>query len=362
MLIGAVVLALVGCREETSEHDAAPVRGLKTHLVTHVDPETTRNFPSVLQPQTITSLAFEVSGRLDDLSLAVGQQVARDEIIASLDERSFQLQLDNARAVVAQTEATLASAAENLARQETLLQSGTVTNVSVDTARTEVETQQATLAQARASESAAVEDLARTDLRAPFDGIINSVDVTAFATVGAGVPIASIYSSEAFEAAFTVSFDVVNRLVVGTPVKVTLADNTSIMLEGIVAELGSRAETVSSFPVVVQLQESHPLLKAGMAVEVSLALPLPEQAGFEIPLTSLILDGEAVSESAEGELAVFVYDPDTATVTRRPVIGAGIRGNNVLIVEGLSPGDRIASAGVSFLREGQQVELLDAAD
>ncbi|NNK79810.1 MAG: efflux RND transporter periplasmic adaptor subunit, partial [Litoreibacter sp.] len=50
---------------------------------------------------------------------------------------------------------------------------------------------------------------------------------------------------------------------------------------------------------------------------------------------------------------------DNTTVTRRTVTVGGVQQNSIIVLEGLEPGDIIASAGVSFLREGQKVKLLD---
>ena len=57
-------------------------------------------------------------------------------------------------------------------------------------------------------------------------------------------------------------------------------------------------------------------------------------------------------------MEIFVFDPPTGTVRRRAIRVGGVRENALIAVDGLQPGDRVASAGVSFLREGQKVKLL----
>jgi hypothetical protein len=44
------------------------------------------------------------------------------------------------------------------------------------------------------------------------------------------------------------------------------------------------------------------------------------------------------------------------------VMVAGVRENSLLIVDGLNAGERVASAGVSFLRDGQKVKLLAGSE
>ena len=99
-----------------------------------------------------------------------------------------------------------------------------------------------------------------------------------------------------------------------------------------------------------------------MAVEASIDYPLPTQQGFTLPLSALIKDGLSGSPGDGQQPAsagVFVFDPASSTVRRRQVTVGGIRENMLVVTEGLAVGDLVASAGVSFLKEGQEVRLLD---
>ena len=73
--------------------------------------------------------------------------------------------------------------------------------------------------------------------------------------------------------------------------------------------------------------------------------------GFMIPLAA------ALAEADDG-FSVFVYEPDTSTVHKRPIQTGGVGDNTVAVLEGLAEGDIIATAGVSFLRDGQTVTLV----
>ena len=363
-MLAAVALLVAACGEQSEgTGDAAePVRGLVTTVVRSAEQTTIRRYPGVLEPGEITSLSFEVTGKLGRLDLSVGQRVSEGELLAELDSERFLVAIENRSAAVEEAAAALAQAEENLTRSEELLQRGAGTRVTRDQDRTEVTIRRAQHTQAEKDLATAQEDLTDTRLYAPFDGIINSVDVESFATVSAGTLITSLYEGTSYEVSFSVNFDTVGQLVVGTPAAVRMADDPEVVLNAVISELGERADTVSSFPVVVTLEEDSSFIRAGMAVEVSFEFKLPAAAGYLIPISAAIPEGQipdGAGPNAIVPVTMYVYDPETATVRRREVVTAGMRENKFLIIDGLEEGEHVAVAGVSFLREGMTVRLLE---
>ncbi|MEO1681075.1 MAG: efflux RND transporter periplasmic adaptor subunit [Pseudomonadota bacterium] len=363
-LIAMVAAILDSCApnaEDAAEFEQ-PVRGLITRVVEAEEDTTVRRYPGVLEPGEVNVLSFEVGGRLGRLDLAVGQRVAEGELLASLDAAAFFVTLENRRASVEEAQVALEQAQENYERSEALLQSGAITRVRRDEDETEFQTAQARLTQAEQDLASAQEDLEDADLHAPFDAIVNSVDADSFATVAAGEAVLSVYSEADYEVSFSVNFEVASQLVVGKEATVRLADDPDVALAATVRELGERAETVSSFPVVVRLEETDPLIKPGMAVEVSFEFDLPGDRGFLIPISAAIPEGEIPDTAGTPRptpLLLYVFDPESSTVKRREVTFAGLRENHLVVIEGLSPGERVAVAGVSFLRDGMEVKLVD---
>ena len=152
-----------------------------------------------------------------------------------------------------------------------------------------------------------------------------------------------------------------NRIAVGKKAIIRLADDPEIALPAHVSELGSRADSVSAFPVVVALDETNDLLKAGMALEITLEFPIPRGVGYTLPLTVLPMGGGIDvpdDPSQPGRSELYVFDEVSGTVKLRSVLVGGIRNNKLIVVDGVSPGDRVACAGVPFLRDGMKAKLL----
>ena len=60
----------------------------------------------------------------------------------------------------------------------------------------------------------------------------------------------------------------------------------------------------------------------------------------------------------QGTATVFLYDGGSSTVKKHTIKAVGVRDNRLIVTEGLGAGDIIASAGVSYLSDGQKVKLL----
>ena len=127
--------------------------------------------------------------------------------------------------------------------------------------------------QARRALEVARAGRADTVLRAPFDAVVNTVEVQGFANVPAGQPIVTLYEEGGFEAPVLVSYEVASALTLGDPAEVVPADRPVMAVPGAVSEIARRAPAVSSFPVVVTLEETDAGLRSGMAVEALLDLP-----------------------------------------------------------------------------------------
>ena len=105
VLSAMVVLGLQGCGDKKQEATEQPVRGLRAYKVAAKAESRIRRFPSVLQPADVSSLAFEIGGQLKAVTLTVGQKVQLGEVLAEIDPRSLQTQVDQASRRAAGTSA-----------------------------------------------------------------------------------------------------------------------------------------------------------------------------------------------------------------------------------------------------------------
>jgi len=351
-----VLLSLLGCGEKKQQGEEQPVRGLRAFKVSATAESRIRRFPSVLQPADISLMSVEIAGQLKEINLEAGQKVELGELLAELDPRSLQAQVEQASAGVRQAEAQLANAQADFQRKDELLKRGVTTQATFDQSKAALVTAQAQLEQARRQSDLSIHNLDRSKLLAPFKGMIAGVEVKSFAQVAAGQPIVTLYSDDRFEMSFLVPVSIFQSLKLGQHVQIEVPDLPGRPLEGEIKELGSKAEQVSAFPVVVATENSIPGLYAGMSVEVAVEEPLlGGTTGFLLPISSLAPQG---GKDLKGAGTVFVYDAATSRVKRHNVTLGGVRDNSLIVTSGLQAGDIVAMAGVSYLFDEQKVTLL----
>ncbi|MAK44667.1 MULTISPECIES: efflux RND transporter periplasmic adaptor subunit [unclassified Spongiibacter] len=360
-LFFAVVISalLIGCAKPADNREMPP-RGLKVYQVMDSAKMVQRRFPSVLAAHDETQLSFDIGGQLGQVELQEGQRVARGELLLQLDTARIALHRQDAKAALAQAQAGYQNARSNFTRHEAMWQQRVIPRARYDDAEAALATAAAQLERAEQGLALAEENLRKSALRAPFDGIVANVRAKAFATVAAGQTLLTLYSENAFEVAFSVPSSVINSMSVGQAVAVQMAELGDVQFEGQISEVGSRAASVSAFPVVAVLDAVPQTLRVGMSAEVIADIALPaDYRGFLLPLNCLVFDNASRLTAKHFEALVYVYDAASQSVVARPVTVSEVRGNEVIVSKGLSAGDRVAAAGVSYLRDGMKVKLLE---
>ena len=368
VIASVFAVLLAGCLPAgEAETESETIRTVRTQIVGWTDPVSTRRFPAVLQPSQITPLAFDVGGRLGPVTLQIGQEVEAGDILATVEAQDATLRVQQAQAALAEAQVTSRNAQEEAERQQQLFQRGVVSAAARDRAVTSAQQADARVDQQARSLELVTESASDTALRAPFDGVVNTIEVQNFGTVAAGQPVVTLYQDNGLRATILVNYEMASELTLGREVTVMPDNGSQEPLRATVTEIARRAPAVSSFPVVVSLDETRPDLRPGMAVEVNITFDLPETLrGMPVPLSALATQRPAHLHDADNRTAdVFVYSAGqggTGTVEPRQVRIGAVVDDLLILTDGVEPGERIVTAGVPFLHPGQTVRLEQDVD
>jgi RND family efflux transporter MFP subunit len=356
----ALLAALAGCRQEAPPQELPP-RAIRWARVTGSLAGQQRVISGVVTAIDDTSLAFEVGGTVDTVEVELGDSVESGQVLARLDPEPFQLAVSDAEAALAEASAMQALARSTLSRY---VEAGkAVAQQEVDRARAmqKARDQQVEAAQARLDLTR--RDLRRSVLMAPFQGTISVRVIEPAMTMGPGETAFELDSEESgLRVEVLMPETLIARVHQGDEASVSFpsagepgSDAGTRRFPAVVSEVGTRAGAGNAFPVRADLLESPPGLRPGMTAEVRFSILRGEEGlaleGFLIPIAA------ALPEAGDG-FSAFVYDSETSTVNKRPIRTGGVVYNDIVVLEGLAEDEIIATAGVSFLVDGQQVTLL----
>lgn len=330
------------------------IRAIKTIVVADRGAGQSRRFPGIIEAVDTSSLSFEVGGNTRELLVDVGDRVEEGQVLATLDDTPFQLNVDAAEAEVSRAQANLAEKKTEFDRQDTLYKKDWVSKSAWDQAKAAYDSAASQVSYATSKLNLIRRDLDKTKLRAPFDGVIAAREADPFQEVARGQKIFDIYIEGAMQVRLTVPETTIKQINLGLPATVSFPDENVQSQEGRVTEVGTVATEANAFTVKVTLTSPPESLRPGMTAEATMLLGDDSaSSSFLLPLTA-IAPGD---EPRRGY--VFVFNEASSTVKKTPVHGAGgVRDDQVLITEGVTAGDIVVVAGVSFLRDGQQVKLL----
>lgn len=351
-IILVAALAVAGCEKEQPEV-AENIRAIKTHTVTEVASGQSRKFSGQIYATDSSTLSFEVSGNVREMRFNQGEQVERGQILAVVDKQPYELDVQSAEADLKQALALLTQASQEYDRQEQLFKKGWVAKARLDRVEREREAASSQQDFAISKLNLAKRNLRLTNLKAPFDGQIARKHIDAFVEAGIGQPVYDIEASGALEVRFDISETIISRIALGMPVSVTLPTLPGSVLKARITEIGSSAGTANAFPVKAGLEDPPTDIRSGMTTEATLLLKDESTENvYQIPISAVTASPEA------GQGFVFVYDTATQTVKRTSIKGKGGNDSFVHVDEGIKAGDIVASAGVSFLIDGQKVKLM----
>jgi len=346
----ALALVLSACGASVPEPVVEPVRPVRSMVLgAEVEPGRSRIFPGELRARYESRLGFRLAGKLVAREVQPGDRVVNGQILARLDPSETAPQLSGARAQKLAAETDLRLAQVELRRVSDLQAKGFVSASQVDRQQAAVDAAGARLEAAEAQLAQAGNAAEYQVIRAEAMGVVVAVDADLGQVVAAGQSVVRIARDGEREALIYVNEALAGALRPGQAWRV---------------RLGAAAEPAGSVWRDARVREISPLAEPGTRTfAVRLSLPgLPAQSPLGLSLvaewvssgTAMVVPATAV-HSRDGKAYVWRINEANSTVTPVPVRLGVLGDRGAPILEGLNSGDRIVTAGVQLLREGQKV-------
>lgn len=397
----AAIFAVTPLHAQQEETSIRPAKVWTAHTS---DRKFMRQYPAIVQPSQETILSFRVSGQVIELPVRASTRVKKGDVIARVDPRDFeknivqlQSQLDQATAQlaalragartgevaaleagIAAVQASVDQAAEQVVRTRELAERGVVSAakleqdeaaLKISKAELRAKNEELTLAKSGARHEeieianavisgiesqvqTARDNLEDATLRAPFDGVIARRHIDNFSNITAGQEVVLLQKISTVALVFDVPGpDVISFS--GAQDVTTLVTLSALPEQELPAELvefSTQADAATQTyraRVAVTIPEGSSILP-GMIGKVIVSYQNGDSTEIAVPIT-------AVGANADGSAFVWLVDAATNTVAKQSVSLGEAKGDKVVVIDGVSDGDTVVSAGVSRLLDGMAI-------
>jgi membrane fusion protein (multidrug efflux system) len=370
MLVLAIASALAACSKEAKDTakpgagqaQAANQKDAKAPVQLLVAPEDLLTVQSnalasgpvitgSIQPERRADLRAEVSAVVLQVLKENGETVKRGDVLVKLDETSTRDSLNSAEAAVRAARQSLDQATRQVERLKTLRAQGMVSVQAFDDAEMRRNNAQSEVAAAGTRAVQARQQLARTVVRAPFDGVVSDRKVSNGDTAAIGKELVKVIDPASMRFEGRVSTDKISTVKVGQAVKFGINGYGDQQFEGTVKRIDPAANNVTrQVEVLVALAKGHQPRVSGLYAEGRIdaetanALMLPESALVKAGDKTYTwrLKGKTVSKV---DLVLGMRDQ---------------RSGNIEVKSGLAAGDTVLRSPSSNLKDGQSVQMADA--
>jgi len=355
-IFGASLFAfsLVACGGKTEQAASAAVSSAIPVKVLPAARQTIRetlSYTGMVEAGQKINITPETGGKVARILVEEGQRVAKDQLLAELDTAAIELQLKQAEAALAVTQANLANTAKNKERMDRLLAEKAVSDTQYEQVKLADDAARAQLDQAQAAVNLTRHGLNVSRMRAPFAGLVASKNSQVGDVVnpmmggfGSSGSVLTLVDDSRIKVVAEVSPGDIGRLAKGRPAMIRVANGETVEAAGTVSVVNSTADPMSKkFRVEVAAANPGLRLRPGTFGTVVFEIGARENV-LAVPLGAVV-----------GDKYVFIAVGGKAV---RREVTLGLRSaESVEILTGLNEGDRVIVEGNFGLTDGAGVEI-----
>jgi len=364
-LVSLVAAGLIGCASQRKAVEAPPIPVTVAEVQEYSGGEGV-NYSASVVPYTQLSVTFKSAGYVTSIlqrkgvdgrvrNLQQGDWVKKDTVLATVRQSDYEHAVNQYKGQLEQAQAGAEKSKQDFTRAQALYNANALTQTDYDSAKAQFDSTQGAVATSQAAVAQAQQALSDCELRAPMDGQILNRNIELGALVASGTTGFTMGDMRTVKAVFGVPDTVLAAVALGKKQAIqTETYNQQFM--GLITAISPQADQKSrTFQVEVSVPNPKDLLKSGMVATLILG-----QSKLGAPL--LVVPLNAIVSTVDGSKAFSVFvvqrDGDKDVARRRMVQTGSAFGNNVAILKGLNPGDRVLLNGATLVSDGQVVHII----
>lgn len=290
-------------------------------------------FTGTFEPNKETKISAEIQGKISSLLVDVGSSVKVGQALIQLDNSLLKLQLQSVEVQIEGLEA-------DVKRYTVLANAEAIQGV-------QLEKSHLALKSANVQKATLLEQINKTTIKSPFNGIVTAKMTEEGAFAAPGMPLLQITDISKLKFTINLPEQKMNHFDIGQTNQLTVDAFPEIILKGEVSMIGSKANMGNSFLVQFLVGNTPDLkIKSGMSGSVLVANK-NEQKQIIIPSSSIV--GTNIKPQ--------VYKVKQGKVTLSDITISKRIGNRVVVEKGLIEGDVIVTNGFINLFDGANVSI-----
>lgn len=358
---------LLSACDSGDEAPQKPLTPVRTQAIISQNLTKDVRYTATIEANSQVNLSFKVTGYITSLlqekdpggkdrPVQSGDIVAKNTVLAIVDDKDAANNTKQAGAQVATAQANLEKANEDYKRAQELFKSNSMTAPDYDAAKQEYETAVASLSSAKAEQKSAENDQKDYNLKAPIHGVIIQRNVDVGSLVSPSVVGFVIADTETVKIVFGVPDTMASTLKLGQSQSFTTQSIPDRIFSGSITEISAAADTNTRvFDVEVTAKNEDAALKVGMIASLNVTKASATQTAALIPLSAVV-----AAKGNSGGYAVFVATTDgNETIAKLTDVELGqVYGNNIAVLKGVEPSDQIIVSGATLVTDGEQVAII----
>jgi len=355
--LAMVGLLAAGCKggNDAEADKPAPVLQLASEDVLAMGLQTHGNGPVItgsIQPERRADLRAEVSAVVLQVLKENGESVRRGDLLVRLDDTAIRDSLSSAEEAARASAQTLEQLERQYQRLKTLQASGMSSMQALEDAENRRNTAQSDLVAAKARVVAARQQMQRTEVRAPFDGVVSERKVSPGDTAQIGKELVKVIDPASLRFEGLVSADRMPDLKLGQDVNFRVNGYPQDHFIGKVKRVDVAANaTTRQVEVLVSFAEGVQPRAAGLYAEGTV----------EVSKTSALMLDDASIVKAGDKSYVWRVKSGALTKVELKLGDRDARTGGIVVLAGLEKGDQVVRKPNSTLKDGQKVEFAKAA-
>jgi len=355
-ILHIIVLAsfvLISCGSEKKEEKKL-IRPVNYIEVGYLGGEKVRVFSGTSRTGQVVNLSFRNGGIITFFDISLGQNINKGQLLAKLDNVQARLNYENTISSLNSDASRMNTAKLSLNRVRSLYEIGSSSLSDYEAAKNSYLTAKAGHESAQRSVAIQQEQIKYGFLYAPAKGSIASVNAEINENVTAGQTIAVFNVSGNMEISLGLPESVINNVKQGMRVSLSFSSIPGKEFKGEVSEVSPSVDSnTSTYPVHVIIINPSQDIKSGMAANVTF-----DFGTGDVSQKTLVVPAKAVGEDSEGRFVFIIEDDNEIIIVKKQRIKLGtLSSEGFAIQEGLYLGQRIATAGLQTLLDGQEVRL-----